>query len=303
MYWAIAGGILFLAAVFFLTTYICYRLAFYSKPGTVAALPDGEIYAPFRDKMRQWAEQCRTMPHEELWITTFDGLKLHGKFYEYAPDAPIEIMFHGYRGSAERDLSGGVQRCFALQHSALVVDQRCSGKSEGCVISFGINEHRDCLAWLQCVQQRWPDRKIILTGISMGASTVLIAAGNPLPENVVGVLADCGFSTAKEIIKTVIRQMKLPADLLYPFVKWGAKIYGHFDLEETSALEAVSRCKIPVLFIHGDDDNFVPCRMSHAMFDTCSCEKALVTIPGAGHGLSYLVDPKRYLAEVDAFFS
>ena len=303
MFWIIAGGIAFLAAVFFLTTYICYRMAFYSKPGTVVALPDGEIYAPFWDKIHHWAEQCRSMPSEDLWITSFDGLKLHGKYYEYAPNAPIEIMFHGYRGSAERDLAGGVQRCFALGHNALVVDQRCAGKSEGHVITFGINEHRDCLSWLDFTVQRFgPDAKIILTGISMGASTVLIAAGNPLPKNVVGILADCGFSTAKDIIKTVIRQMKLPADLLYPFVKWGAKIYGHFDLEETTALDAVSRCKAPVIFFHGEDDAFVPCHMSKTMHAACTCEKALIIVPGAGHGLSYPVAPNAYLDAMRKFF-
>ena len=105
------------------------------------------------------------------------------------------------------------------------------------VITFGIKEHRDCLSWVDYMVKRWPDRKIILTGISMGAATVVMAAGEPLPENVIGVLADCGYTSPKEIICEVIRQMKLPPKLSYPFVKLGAKIFGKFDLEEITPVE------------------------------------------------------------------
>ena len=242
------------------------------------------------------------MPCEELSVTAFDGLKLYGRYFEYAPGAPIELMFHGYRGSAERDLSGGVRRCFKLGHSVLLVDQRCSGKSDGKVITFGIHEHKDCLSWLELMQTRFPEHKIILTGISMGASTVLMAAGKPLPENVIGVLADCGFTSAKEIIQEVIKQMGLPPAPSYPFVKLGAKLYGHFDLEETSALEAMKRCKVPVIFFHGEDDAYVPCEMSRINYEACNSKKMLVTIPGAGHGLSYPVQPERYLDAMREFF-
>lgn len=305
--WILLGIAVFLTATIALITYICFRMAFYAsrkRPATedVLDLPQGDIYVPYRDFMESCAREVRAMPCEELWITSFDGLKLYGRYFEYTPGAPIELMFHGYRGSAERDLSGGVRRCFELGHSVLLVDQRCSGKSDGTVITFGVNEHRDCLKWLEEVQNRFPENKIILTGISMGASTVLIAAGMPLPENVIGVLADCGFTTAKDIIQVVIRQMGLPPALSYPFVKLGAKIYGHFDLEETSALEAMKHCTVPVIFFHGEDDTFVPCEMSRINYSACVARKKLVTIPGAGHGLSYPVQPERYLSAVKEFF-
>ena len=212
-------------------------------------------------------------------------------------------MFHGYRGSAERDLPGGVQRCFKAGRSALLVDQRCSGKSGGNVITFGINEHRDCLAWVDfAVNHFGPDVKIILTGISMGASTVLMAAGNPLPENVIGILADCGYNSAKDIIQKVIGQMGLPPKISYPFVKLGARLYGHFDLEETSPEEAMKKCTLPVIFFHGENDDFVPCEMSRTCYDACASRKRLVTIPGAGHGLSYAIAPEAYLTALREFF-
>jgi hypothetical protein len=206
---------LILCAAVLIISYICFRIGFYAAPrkdnGGEIELPVGEIYEPFWPAMRKWAEETRALPQEEVSITSFDGLKLYGKYYEYAPGAPIELMFHGYRGAAERDLAGGVQRCFKVGRSALIVDQRCAGKSEGSVITFGVNEHRDCLAWVDFMLKKFgPDVKIILTGISMGASTVLIAGGQKLPDNVIGILADCGFTSAKEIVMTVIKQFLKP---------------------------------------------------------------------------------------------
>jgi fermentation-respiration switch protein FrsA (DUF1100 family) len=253
--------------------------------------------------MERWAREAREMPHEEVEITSFDGLKLRGRYYEYAPDAPVEILFNGYRGTAERDMPGGAQRCFTLGRSALLVDQRSSGKSEGHVITFGIRVHRDCLSWTEFVIRRFgPDVKIILTGISMGASTVMMAGGTDLPKQVIGILADCGFTSPKAIIQKVIGQMGLPPKLCYPFVKWGAVLYGHFNLEEGSALDAVKRCRVPVLFFHGDADDYVPIEMSYENYNACASRKQLVVVKNAGHGLSYLLDNPAYLTAAKEFF-
>jgi fermentation-respiration switch protein FrsA (DUF1100 family) len=291
-----------------ITAYICFRMAFYvpqrsKMPKEEFDVPKGRAYDPHREKMIGWIKETRALPREEMTITSFDGLPLWGNYYEYAPGAIVEIMFHGYRGSAERDLCGGVQRCFKLGHSALIVDQRCSGRSDGNVITFGINESRDCLDWVNAAIQRFgPDVKIILTGLSMGAATVMIAAGENLPKNVIGVLADCGYTSAKDIIKKVIQQMKLPAGLVYPFVKLGAKIFGGFDLESTSPIEAMKRCQVPVIFFHGEADNYVPCQMSRENFQTCTARKQLITVPGAGHGLSVMFDPQGYRSAMKEFF-
>ena len=307
IYWILAGLAALLSAVLAIA-YVCFRMAFYvpvkeHPPREELDIPEGEEYEPFRPAMERWAREVRKLPHEEFSVTSFDGLTLHGRFYEYAPGAPMELMFHGYRGGAERDLSGGVQRCFRVGRSALVVDQRCCGRSGGHVITFGIREHRDCLTWVDFALRRFgPDVKIILTGISMGASTVLTAGGRDLPPNVIGILADCGFSTPRDIIREVIRQMGLPAGLSYPFVKLGARLYGHFDLEETSALEMAARCKVPVIFFHGEADDFVPCAMSRQLYEACASRKRLVTVPGAAHGLSYPMAPELYLQELRDFF-
>lgn len=301
-------GAAIIALAVLLTAYICYRMAFYNpKPKNAdpnaIPIPDGEIYEPFREQMEDWVRWTRSLPQEDVSITSFDGLKLYGKFYEYAPGAPIELMFHGYRGAAERDLSGGVFRCFSVGRSALIVDQRSCGRSEGINITFGIKEQRDCLAWLDfAIKKFGPDCKIILTGISMGASTVLMAAGRELPKNVIGVLADCGFTSAKEIMYEVIRTMKLPPKLAFPFVKLGARIFAGFNLEETSAIEAVEKITVPVFFTHGETDDFVPCDMSRRMHEACQSRKTLALIPGAGHGLAFPIARDAYIRMLQDFF-
>ena len=299
--------IFLLAAAVLLASYATFRMGFYAPRKEHISrdmdLPEGEIYEVFWDSMRKWILETRATPHEDVAITSFDGLTLRGKYYEYAPGAPIELMFHGYRGSAERDMCGGMQRCFKLGHSALIVDQRCSGGSGGTVITFGIHEYKDCLRWVDFAVDRFgPQVQLILTGMSMGAATVLMAGGEKLPENVVGILADCGFSSPKEIICDVIRKMGLPPRLVYPITRLGARIYGHFDLEENSPVEAMKRCTVPVIFFHGEDDDYVPCRMSRDNYDACASRKQLVLVPGAGHGLSYPVAPEEYVAQARNFF-
>lgn len=299
--------ILICAAVIAIS-YVCYRMAFYVSPKMRAeneakTTPDGLEYDPYRPQMEQWVQELLQMPYESFEIESFDGLKLRGKFYEFAPGAPMELMFHGYRGTAVRDLSGGVRRCFSLGHSALIVDQRGSGRSEGNTISFGINEHKDCIRWAEFAAKHFgPDMKIILTGISMGAATVLMASDKNLPENVIGILADCGYSSAKEIIGKSIKEMGLPIPLAYPFVKLGAKLFGHFDLETDSPLKSVENSRVPVIFFHGEGDDFVPCDMSRKLHELCASRKNIVTVPGAAHGLSFPAAPEKYLAAMREFF-
>jgi len=296
-----------LCLLFLLITFCCFRFGFYaanrpkSCPDEID-IPKGKIYEPYRESMERWTREVRAMKSEEMTITSFDGLQLHARFYEFAPGAPMEIMFHGYRGSAERDLSGGVQRCFKMGRSCLLVDQRCSSKSQGHVITFGIREHQDALLWTHHAARKFPGVKIILTGISMGAATVMMTADKDLPESVIGILADCGYTSAEEIIKKVIRQMGLPVRPGYFFAKLAARIFGKFDLEADSPRESLKNARVPVIFFHGEDDDFVPCQMSRDNFEVCASRKKLVTVPGAGHGLSYPQAPEYYLIELAEFF-
>lgn len=306
LYYVIAA-LLLVCVIILVTSYICYFMVFKTPKRKILGkgeydLPPGEIYESFYPQMRAWVDSIRSMDRKSVEITSFDGLKLRGYYYEYSPDSPLELIFHGYGGNAERDLSGGVERCFALGRSVILIDQRGAGQSEGKVCSFGINERCDCLDWIKYATERFgKDRPLIIGGVSMGAATVMMASGEDLPENVVCVMADCGYSSAKKIIKKVVREMKLPEDLLYPFIKLGARIYAGFDLEETSPIEAVARSKTPIVFIHGDNDDFVPHSMSVECFNACKAPKKLITIEGAGHGLAYPVNPEKYVNSLAEF--
>lgn len=304
--WILLGVAAFVAAASLVTAFVCFYRIFYSprRPEEEAyPIPEGEIYEPYREQMVGYIKAAEALPHRDLAVRSFDGLTLRGKYYEHKKGAPIEIMFHGYRGSARRDMSGGIHRSFLVGHNALVVDHRGSGESDGHIITFGINESRDCLAWRDLVLREIdPDAKIILTGISMGAATVMIAAADEHPDNVVGVLADCGYTSARAIIKKVIWDMRLPADLLYPFARLGARLFGGFDPDERAPIDSMKKSRLPVIFFHGDTDDFVPFEMSVENYEACVAEKRLVKIGGAGHGLCFVGDPEAYVAALHEFF-
>lgn len=309
-YWIILICILSIIVIVLITAAICYFRIFYSPNRKPRAeddydLPPGEEYEPFYPQMVEWTKRCRATPHRNVEIKTYDGLTLRGRYYEFSPEAPIEIMMHGYRGSSERDLCGGVFRALNIGHSVLMYDHRGSGKSDGNLLTFGIKESRDCRRWIDYVLTKInPNAKIILSGVSMGAATAMITSGyDDLPENIVGIVADCGYTSAKDIIKKVIKDMKLPPNLLYPFVKLGAQMYGGFNIDEFSPIEQVKKSKIPTIFVHGDADFFVPLEMSQQNYDASSAvKKELYIVKGAAHGLAYIVAGDEYLEKLHEFF-
>ena len=286
---------------------VCFIIVFYSGKRKVLGpdeydIPPGKIYEPFREDMVNWTKQIRSMPHEKIEIKSYDGLTLRGTYYEYAPDATVELLFHGYRGNAERDLCGGIERCFALGRSVIIIDQRAGGKSDGHIITFGIREHRDCLTWIDYAIERFgKDRKLVIGGVSMGAATVVMAAGEKLPDNVVCAMADCGYSSTEDILKKVIRQIKLPVWLMYPLIRLGGIVYGGFDVKKGSPMEAAKHATVPIVFLHGDADDFVPHDMSVKVHEVCVSPKKMVTIKGAGHGLAFPVDRKGYVDALREF--
>ena len=190
-------------------------------------------------------------------------------------------------------------------YDILLVDQRAHGQSEGKTISFGINERCDLLSWLQYVDARFgaDEYRIILSGVSMGAATVLMAAELALPAAVKGIIADCGYTSPRAIIRKVMKDAGLCPALLYPFVRLAARLAGGFDLDEASAVESVRHCRVPVLIIHGEADGFVPCSMAREIYAACACDKELLLVPGADHVMSYIVDTKRYEETVRRFIA
>ena len=298
--------ILLISAAVAAASYFCYRLAFSVPKQSREALfemPDTEQYAPYSAEARQMISDALEIPYKEAVVTSYDGLRLFGKCYIASSDAPWLIMLHGYRSGAERDFCGGLKFGIDSGFNVLLVDQRAHGKSEGKCLTFGIKERYDCLTWINYVISRAGGScKIALYGMSMGAATVLMAAGSGLPKNVACIVADCGYTSPKAIIKKVIREMHYPVFPTYALVRLGGMLFGGFDIEEYSAVQAMEKCDIPVLFIHGDDDRFVPCDMGRENHRHCRAEgKKLLIVPNAGHGMSYMSDKRAYLGTVSEF--
>ena len=283
-----------------------YRTAFYSSAHRKEdhyALPQGEQYEKEQPRMLSLIQEMDEIPYEAVTISAHDGTKLAARYYHVQDGVPLQIQFHGYRGTALRDFCGGNKLARESGQNTLVVDQRAHGRSGGRTITFGIRERMDCLCWAEYASQRFgSNTPIFLYGVSMGAATVLMASELELPCNVIGIIADCPYSSPEAIIRKVCREdMHLPPALVMPFVRLGARLFGHFDLKEASAVQAVRNTDIPILLLHGEDDRFVPCDMSREIFDACAGEKTRITFPGAGHGLSYIVDTVRYSEAVSRF--
>ena len=290
----------------FIVLYIIYYMVFSRNRMTILddrTLPEGEQYEPYNEGILKAIEKMLPEPYEEVHISSYDGLQLYGRLYHMYEEAPLVLFFHGYRSCSVRDGNGIFLMCKQRGYNILMVDQRAHGKSQGKLMTFGIRERQDVLSWIDYVRERCGSRiPIVLTGISMGAATVLMASNMMLPENVKGIVADCPYSAPKDILKSVMRSLKLPAGFFYGLTRWSAWIFGRLDIEEITAREAVAESRVPILFIHGDDDRFVPCSMSQECYDACSSDKKLVFVKNAGHGISYCVDGKLYEKEVLEFF-
>ena len=259
-------------------------------------------FLEYGDRIKELIGSALAIPFEEVRIRSFDGTELYGRLYIKDENAPVQIMMHGYRENAITDFCGGLQLALKSGMNAIVADQRAHGKSGGRGLSFGILERRDAKAWAEYACERFgPEVPLILTGISMGASTVLMASDLDLPQSVCGVIADCGYTSPEQIIMKVAKEKGYPVKLLMPFARLAARLIGGFDLKEASAPSSLSRTKLPVLFIHGEGDDFVPVSMTLENYKACASEKTLFTVPGAGHGMSFLADPEGYKKHVRSF--
>lgn len=240
------------------------------------------------------SQQIQTMSH--------DGLRLSGIWVPAENPKGTILLAHGYRSSKLVDFS----IAFGLYHSMgmniLLPDQRAHGKSEGKFITFGVKESRDMQAWIDFHNKKFGEFPLVLSGLSMGASTVLYLADENLPGNVKGIIADCGFTSPKEIIATVFRRVvHLPPAPSLCVCELCARLFAGFSLTEKDTRQTLKNAKLPVLLVHGVDDGFVPCEMTKQGYDACTGEKEILLVENADHGVSFLVDKPRYTKTVIAF--
>ena len=189
--------------------------------------------------------------------------------------------------------------------NVFICDHRGAASSEGNIIGFGALESKDCIKWLNYLNDTFgSDIKLIIHGISMGSATVMLMTGDPnLPANVKFCVADCGFTSAWDEFTYKLGEMKVPAHPLVEIVNAFNKVYAGYDFKkDTSAIEAVRRAKIPMLFVHGAADAFVPTKMVYELYDACACpDKDILVVEGADHAASFITDQPAYEAKLDKF--
>lgn len=302
---ALAVTLAVMLAAVLIISYVCYYMAFRRQRADKNDFFDFEegTLAPYKEDIRTGTENLNAHPSERVYTTAKDGTRLAAEFYPVEGADITEIQFHGYRSGAKRDFACGGYEAILKKHNLLLVDQRAHGESGGKSISFGVLECNDCLSWIDYLNERiGTDTDILLFGVSMGAATVLMASDMIEAKNVRCIVADCSYSSPEAIIRRVISDMHLPEKIAFPFVRLGGLIFGGFDISSKTPIDAVKSTKIPTLIIHGEADSFVPCDMSREIFSSlASPKRELLTIPGADHGISYLVAKEKYLTTVKEF--
>ncbi|MBE6644116.1 MAG: alpha/beta hydrolase [Ruminococcaceae bacterium] len=295
MYWII--GILAGAAAVILTaSYLAFKKIFIRRKRSKEYLYkglDGELMGVNKLR-RRLIEDMTKIPCEPLEILSKDEKKLRARLYRGKKDAPISILFHGYKSMPFRDFCGAFQTLLNLGHNLIVVDQRSHGDSDGRYITFGIKERFDVLSWCNYATELFgEDSKILLYGMSMGAASVIMAAELNLGKNVVGIIADSPFDSPKSIITKVLGDMNLSPTLTYPLIRLGAVIFGRFDPNSASARAAAKKAEIPILILHGEEDELVPPYMSERIAES-SRTATLVKFKKATHCKAFLYDGDGY---------
>lgn len=309
---AIFWTILIIAAALLL--FLCLGIYFFLfKPNftrhdepIIPIKEDGYLHE-FRDVINPAIEWFNTQKSEDVYITSQDGLKLYAMFIA----CPTEkckgsiIMCHGFHGIPPRDFADLPSFYMALGYNVLVINQRAHNKSQGKYLTYGIKERFDCRDWILYLNERLGSSlPVFLHGLSMGCATVLMTSGFQLPANIKGIIADCGYTSPYDIIVSVLKgTMKLPPFLIMPLSEIIVKCIAGFGLKEYSTLEAMKTNKIPILFICGDKDDFVPTRMTIENYEACRAEKRLFLVKGARHAESYFVDKEGFQAQVKGFLA
>lgn len=243
------------------------------------------------------------VPYRDVYIKSFDGVRLHAREYLNTSSDTVCIMFHGYRGTACRDFSGGCKDMIDRGYNVILVDQRAHGLSKGHSITFGVKEKKDAKCWIEYAKKTFgEDKRIVLVGISMGGATVLLASD--LLKEGDKVIADCPYSAPKEILsETMKNSAPISPKIMFPIANLASIIFAHVALGKDDANEHVKRSKAKILIIHGDTDSIVPHKYSLRVYENNKDKVRYELFEGAEHGISYIADKPRYQRIVNEFLN
>ncbi len=250
----------------------------------------------FLDEMEAGAEKLETTPHDTVRLTSYDGQSLVGHWFACKDPKRIIIAMHGWRSGWSLDFGTIAPFWHKNGCCVLYAEQRGQGSSGGEYIGFGMMERYDCLEWIKWVNSHYgQELPVYLAGVSMGATTVLMAADLELPSNVRGIMADCGFTSAHDIWKHVAENnLHLSYNIHGGVADQLCRQKIQMGTRDCSTVASLKNSKVPILFAHGTSDHFVPVDMTYQNYQACIAPKTLLIVPGADHGMSHYVEKARY---------
>ncbi len=269
------------------------------EPGVYSDDPDKQAEY---EKIKEWIKDIQT---ESVEIRSFDGLRLHGTFIpaEVYTTTTV-ILVHGYRASGMKDFGLMLPFYHKLGVNILMVDDRGHGDSQGDYIGYGWHDHFDVERWIRYLTVRFGDDcRIFLHGVSMGAATVMLTAGDELPEQVKGIIEDCGYSRLTDQLRFNFKNMfHFDGKPVINVVSHVTNKMDGYSFDQCDSVKSLKNATVPMLFIHGDKDDFVPTDMVYENYDACGSEdKTLIIVEGAKHAESYYVNPELYESAVKKF--
>ncbi len=301
--------ILFL--LYILTTYVMFL--FISRKININFLPMlktiEKTLEPYQELIKKGNDWIKEMYDnnkiEDIYIKSKEGYKLHAILIENTNSKGIFIETHGYRSNASRDLYPSCHEYYKMGYSLLLIDCRSTDKSEGKYITFGIKESQDIIRWIKYINKRFPNHNIILAGISMGASSILMSLKRIKNDmNVKYVIADSAYiSPYKEVLYCIKHYFHINGKLFIDMINFWCITIAKYSLKEENTISCIKKTNIPILFIHGTEDDFVQCINSKTNYEVYNGVKQLELFEKTTHGISYLVDPKRYIKIIKEFIS
>ena len=254
----------------------------------IADMEKWEEYKKFIVPNREWLQSQEL---EHITIKARDGIILHADYFPAEGDGnKLVICNHGYTGTGITNCASVAVFFHNLGYDCLIVDHRGHGKSEGKYIGFGILDRYDCRKWIEYVDSRFSKSKeIVLYGVSMGATTALMTAGfTDLSDSVKAIIADCAFTSPYDVFAHILkRDYHLKPFPVMDISDSMCRKKAGYGFRDYSTLEALKTNTLPVLFIHGKEDNFVPTYMSDQNYKACNSPKEIYLVENAGHGASY----------------
>ena len=278
----------------------------FGKPKRSKDVPESYKDSPHYKVSRAGMKIMDQLPVEDVYITSRDGLRLHAYLYPAETGNQKFILgIHGYRSYARPEYGPYIDFYRKLGYSMLLPDDRAHAPSEGKYIGFGVLDRLDCVDWAKYLVNRFgEDTEILLHGVSMGSATVLAASGEEdLPKQVQGIVADCGYTSAWDILCYETRHMAhIPAHPIIPLCEKICRHKAGFGFHEYTPLEQVKKAKSPILFVHGAKDQMVPVEMVHRLYDACASRKRLLIVDEAAHAESIAFAPEEYHRAIREFF-